>query len=376
MKILIAGDFFPQATVKRLLQNKEYAQVLGEVAPIINSVDYAIVNYESPVTLGRYSKITKCGSCLCSDKNGVEAIKWAGFDMVTLANNHIFDYGCKGLEDTLATCREYKIDTVGVGKNLEEASKVFYKEVDGKVLAIINCCEHEFSVAGVDSPGANPLNPIGQYYKIQEARENADKVLVIIHGGHEHFQLPSPRMVETYRFFIDAGADAVVNHHQHCYSGYEIYNGKPIFYGLGNFCFSGENKKVKPIWFEGFMLQLDFKQNDTEFALYPYVQCRDNVNVRLMSGKETERFNSRVSELNEIIADNRQLRSKHKEWMDNTEKDIELRFTPYDNKYLKYACSKGLLPKFLSDAKKVSVLNYIRCEAHRDRTLNMLEKYR
>lgn len=376
MKILIAYDFFPQATVKRLLQNKEYAQVLGEVAPIINSVDYAIVNYESPVTLGRYSKITKCGSCLCSDKNGVEAIKWAGFDMVTLANNHIFDYGCKGLEDTLATCREYKIDTVGVGKNLEEASKVFYKEVDGKVLAIINCCEHEFSVAGVDSPGANPLNPIGQYYKIQEARENADKVLVIIHGGHEHFQLPSPRMVETYRFFIDAGADAVVNHHQHCYSGYEIYNGKPIFYGLGNFCFSGENKKVKPIWFEGFMLQLDFKQNDTEFALYPYVQCRDNVNVRLMSGKETERFNSRVSELNEIIADNRQLRSKHKEWMDNTEKDIELRFTPYDNKYLKYACSKGLLPKFLSDAKKVSVLNYIRCEAHRDRTLNMLEKYR
>lgn len=52
-----------------------------------------------------------------------------------------------------------------------------------------------------------------------------------MHGGHEHYQLPSLRMQETYRFFIDAGADVVVNHHQHCFSGYEIYNNKYIFMG-------------------------------------------------------------------------------------------------------------------------------------------------
>ena len=96
-----------------------------------------------------------------------------------------------------------------------------YKRKDGETLAIINCCEHEFSIADDDSAGANPLNPIQQYYKIKEARLNADYVLVIVHGGHEMYQLPSLRMVDTYRFFIDAGADAVVNHHQHCFSGYE-----------------------------------------------------------------------------------------------------------------------------------------------------------
>ena len=87
----------------------------------------------------------------------------------------------------------------------------------------------------------NPLLPIQQFYKIQEAKENADYVLVIVHGGIEHYQLPTSRMIETYRFFIDAGADAVVNHHQHCYSGYERYKSKPIIYGLGNLLFDNPN---------------------------------------------------------------------------------------------------------------------------------------
>ena len=77
-------------------------------------------------------------------------------------------------------------------------------------MAVINCCEHEFSVTTGDFPGANPLNPIRQFYKISEARKDADYVVVIVHGGHEMLQLPSPRMQELYRYFIDVGADAVI----------------------------------------------------------------------------------------------------------------------------------------------------------------------
>jgi poly-gamma-glutamate synthesis protein (capsule biosynthesis protein) len=121
---------------------------------------------------------------------------------------------------------------VGGGTNLQEASKILYKKIDEKVLALINCCENEFSIATEVTAGSNPLNPIQQYYAIQEAKSKADYVLVIVHGGHELWQLPSPRMQETYRFFIDAGADAVVNHHQHCYSGYEIYKKKPYILNL------------------------------------------------------------------------------------------------------------------------------------------------
>ena len=75
------------------------------------------------------------------------------------------------------------------------------------------------------------MNPISIYYDLLEARKNADIIICITHGGHEGYNLPSPRMQSLYRFSIDCGADVVVNHHQHCYSGYEQYHNGYIFFG-------------------------------------------------------------------------------------------------------------------------------------------------
>lgn len=83
---------------------------------------------------------------------------------------------------------------------------------------------------------------------------------MIVHGGVEHHQYPTKRMVQTYRFFVDAGADAVINHHQHCPCGYEIYNGKPIYYGLGNFCFDWDGKRDS-MWNVGYMVALNVDRN-------------------------------------------------------------------------------------------------------------------
>lgn len=166
----------------------------------------------------------------------------------------------------------------------------------------MNCCEHEFSIATATTAGANPLNPIQQYYNIQEARTKADYVLVIVHGGHEHYALPSPRMKETYRFFIDAGADAIINHHQHCYSGYEIYHGKPIFYGLGNLLFDHKSERHGP-WNEGFMVSLRLdKQTLPQFELYPYTQCNERPSVIPMNEAERKIFAERIDKLNQIIS--------------------------------------------------------------------------
>lgn len=142
MKILIAGDYYPSGRVKRIIESKDYASVFNDIIPIVKSSDYSIVNYESPVVLGNYAPIKKCGPNLSSTKNAVEAIRYAGFKMVTLANNHILDFGSEALRDTVKICNEYEIDTAGVGNDLSEASKIFYKTINNKILAIINCCEH------------------------------------------------------------------------------------------------------------------------------------------------------------------------------------------------------------------------------------------
>ena len=216
--ILIAGDFCQRYRIDEAIKKRLYGDLFDEVKTIIETADYSIVNFEFPIILDSTNAkpILKCGPNLQGTKEAVDAVKYAGFNCCTLANNHILDQGEQCCLDTKNELEKAGIDTVGVGSNLEDAASILYKEIRGETLAIINCCEHEFSIATDTTIGANPLNHIQQYYRIQEARSKADYVLVIVHGGHEHCQLPSPEMQETYRFFIDSGADAVVNHHQHC----------------------------------------------------------------------------------------------------------------------------------------------------------------
>ena len=267
MNVLVAGDFAPGARLAKQIEERKFSEVFpDDVREVIKSADFSFVNFESPVVEGGYKPIPKCGPNLRCTPEAAEAVRYAGFTYVTMANNHILDYGAEGLRKSIECCKDQGLDVVGVGDNLNEAEKILYLEKDGEKLAIINCCEHEFSIASDTTAGANPLNPIRQYYSIQEAKKQADYVLVIVHGGHELFQLPSPRMQETYRFFVDAGADAVVNHHQHCYSGYEVYNSKPIFYGLGNFCFDRPGKVST--WNEGYLVALDTL--DSTFMVIPY----------------------------------------------------------------------------------------------------------
>ena len=265
MKVLVAGDLAPVERLEEKILLRKFSEIFPDnLRRIIKSADYSFVNFECPIIEDGYQPIPKCGPNLSCIPESAEAIRYAGFTSVTMANNHILDFGANGLYKTVECCKNNDLHIVGVGKNLEDANKVLYLEKDGKRLAVINCCEHEFSIATDTAAGANPLNPIRQFYAIQEAKGKADYVLVIVHGGHEHYQLPSPRMQETYRFFIDAGADAVINHHQHCYSGYEIYHHKPIFYGIGNFCFD-ENGQRECFWNEGYMVKLKFENENIDY---------------------------------------------------------------------------------------------------------------
>lgn len=369
IKLLIAGDFCPKDRVAEFIDKGNYESVLGEIKEYISQADYSIVNLEAPVVETSAKPIEKCGPNLKCTRKAIDALKWAGFNMVTLANNHFYDYGDNGVKDTLDACREEGITTVGGGMNLHEASQTSYVNINNVRLAIINCCEHEFSIATEKTAGSNPLNPIRQYYAIQEAKKNADKVIVIVHGGHEYYQLPSPRMQETYRFFVNAGADFVVNHHQHCYSGYEIYNGKPIFYGLGNFCFDWDGKR-NSTWNEGYMVQISIDKDSFGFELIPYIQGNDKVGIEIVQDKN--KFLTSISKLNAIISDSVKLEDEHKQFMNRSSMNYLLAFEPYENKYLNALYRRGLLFSFITNKKKRQLLNYLKCEAHLERVIHAL----
>lgn len=373
MKILIAGDYCQRYRVDSLVKEKRFGELFDQVQPIIESTDYSIVNFEFPIVLNNFTAkpIPKCGPNLEGTTESIDAIKYAGFKCCTLANNHILDQGEQCCLDTKNELEKVGIDAVGVGVNMDEASKCLYKQINGDTLAIINCCEHEFSIATESEAGANPLNPIRQYYAIQEAKKQADYVLVIVHGGHEHFQLPSLRMQETYRFFVDAGADAVVNHHQHCYSGYEVYNGKPIFYGLGNFCFDEDGGRNRT-WNEGYMVILSFDKHKIAYEMIPYIQCNEKPSVELL--KDRTSFDKSIENLNAIIKDSRELKKEVDKYYRTTASGMLLMHQPYENRILNKLYRMHLLPSLVSRKKYLMLLNYIKCEAHLDKHVFALKQ--
>lgn len=371
MRISIVGDFCPSGRfIAKPLMSPEDS-VFAALYPYLSKSQLSIVNLECPLAENSFEKIKKQGPSLRCNKKDIQYLKDSGFNVITLANNHIKDYGEKGVNETISCADELGLKYVGAGCNLDEASKTLYYTTEEETIAIINCCEHEFSIADVNTAGANPLNPTQQFYAIQRAKAIANRVIIIVHGGHEHYHLPSPRMVETYRFFIDSGADAVINHHQHCCSGYELYKEKPIFYGIGNFCFDNPVHSERK-WHLGMLVSLNLG-NDISFEITPFIQFGIEPNIELLNLQEKNEFMKFLMETNKIIQDKNNLMREFNIMKINKSQSVLLHLMPYTNKYLRYLAYKKLLPSFLSKKKCIQIFNVINCESHRDLMLSILE---
>ena len=168
-----------------------------------------------------------------------------GVDMVTLANNHVYDYGVDAFNDMLDAFNEYKIPHIGAGHNIEEAKKPYYFIINGYKIAFVSASRAEKNImtpgASIDSGGVfRCYDPTDMINLIKELKSNSDYVIPIIHFGRENSHELEEEQVSSAHAYIDAGADMVVGHHAHTLQGVEIYNDKPIIYNLGNFLFNNE----------------------------------------------------------------------------------------------------------------------------------------
>lgn len=363
VRIVVAGDYCPIYRVAEQLNKGDYSFFDG-VKGIVEKSDYALVNLECPVVDTDAKPIKKCGPNLRTISKVVDSICYGGFSGVTLANNHFRDFGDEGCNTTINELKRQNIDFVGGGCNLVQAQAILYKNISSKTFAIINFCENEFSIATDSRAGSAPIDLVDNYKQIQEARANADYVLLIVHGGHEFYQLPSPRMKKLYRHFVDLGVDVVVNHHQHCYSGYEYYKGKPIVYGVGNFCFDSYRNRDS-IWNEGYMVNITF-DSDINIELIPYQQCNHSSSIDLLDAENAENFKQRIAELNEVIANDTLLLEKFNEFAETKRRDVMRLFASYHNRYLNAAAARSIIPYPLRKGESEAIENYVTCESHID----------
>lgn len=225
MKIFVCGDIINQFSHQQFVGKK--------LTAIIQSCDFAIGNFEGPISDGTGSK---------SMQQTIETpklLKEVGFDLMLLANNHICDCGRNGLSRTINSLDENSISHIGAGFDYDGASSACYKTICGKVIALINACEAqpgyysnrnaEYGYAWIGNPSFPEL--------IRQAKENSDYLFVFVHAGLEHYELPLQSFQSLYRSYCDFGADYVIASHPHIAQGIESYNNSTIFYSLGNFFF-------------------------------------------------------------------------------------------------------------------------------------------
>ena len=367
MKLIVVGDLSLQdRAAKMAWDENQLNHAFADVKEIVASCDHAMVNLESPVTSSN-QPILKKGPSLKNIPSAFNIMGYCGFDIVTLANNHLKDFGEKGVTDTLDHCKQHGLTVVGAGSTVNEARRPILLKNDDITVGIINVCEHEFSIATRQSAGANPLDFPNLFEDIQELRKKVDKIIVIIHGGKEHYQLPTPRMKREYHMIADFGADVIVNHHQHCYSGYEHYKGKPIFYGLGNFFFDDPKKRNDNKWNYGLILQLDVEKEKVNFGLIPYEQCNNETVVSICDYSTVVK---QVEEINGIIADDERLEDEFNKLVEKDKRRLLFPFIPYRNHYLKALYNRGHLSDGLSEKDQVVIENAVSCETHRELLLH------
>lgn len=378
--IIIGADLVPtESNIKEFEKGASASLIDEEIARIMNEADFRCFNLETPLIQGKESGINKWGPCIGAPASTAVGIKSLNIDFMTLANNHIMDYGEEGLQSTIEALKSVGIQYGGIGKNLNDAKKMFYTIINRMKIGIYCCAEHEFSIASESSTGVNPYDPLNSFDDVELAKkqDNADFVIVLYHGGKEHYRYPSPQLQKICHKFIEKGADLVVCQHSHCIGCKEDYKGGTIVYGQGNFIFDyGETDEC---WKSAVLIDIDITGNSHKIDYIPII--RNGNGIRLAKNKDADdiidSFNARS---NEIL--NPQF--VHKNYQEYAEKQRSTYLGAFlghktfffrglnriTNGFLVRRKIKSLYRK----KERLCLRNFIECEAHREMILTLLRE--
>ncbi|PIZ58538.1 capsular biosynthesis protein [bacterium (Candidatus Torokbacteria) CG_4_10_14_0_2_um_filter_35_8] len=238
--IVAVGDIMLSRTVDtKMRAKKNYRYPYLKTYEITQDADITFGNLETSITPGK--PVSSGQMMFRADPESATALFWAGFDIVSLANNHTPNYGQKGLLDTFKYLDKNNIEYVGAGKNLAEARS--YKTIEKKGIKISFLAYNDSDVVPASyqatSSSAGTAFMSTNYLKedVKKARQNSDIVIVSMHSGTEYVTKPNSRQVKFAHAAIDYGADMVIGHHPHIVQVSEVYKNKYIVYSLGNFIF-------------------------------------------------------------------------------------------------------------------------------------------
>ena len=287
--VIIAGDWAPIRAFGPLIET-DPVSIYGDLYPLLCGADLSIVNLEAPLSDTGHP-VWKSGAVFKGETKHVEGLSCVPFDVVTLANNHMFDFGQAAFQETLDVLDKNQIRHLGAGNSLEEAKKPLILTVKGLTIALVNFSEGE-DLTGADTakPGVMGWDLSLMEEAIKGLKGSVDFIIAISHCGVEYIPFPPPYVTNAFKQMADAGADVVIGHHPHVPQGISVYNGVPLCYSLGNFVFYQNTRLVHRK--QGYMVKLVLEKHlPPALELIPYeihdrgVSClKESAKKRFLQG--------------------------------------------------------------------------------------------
>jgi len=238
VRFVFVGDIMLSRSVDlKMRRMSDYTFPFLNIASTTRSADITFGNLEGPISTRGKNQGSEYS--FRANPNVVKGLLYAGFDVLSLANNHIWDWGGDALIDTLDVLKQNNILTVGAGKNEAEAnSPIFIMKGNQRVVffAYTNLYPQGLYATG-ENPGISRFNEEEIIRSIKEETKSEDIVIISLHWGDEYKTQSNDFQKRFGRALIDAGADMIIGHHPHVAEEVEYYKDGWIAYSLGNFVF-------------------------------------------------------------------------------------------------------------------------------------------
>ncbi len=358
--ISFAGDTCPTGYQSKILSKDAGAIVTEELRSFIAINDSFVINLECPVTESKKA-IVKCGPNLKTTKAALNGLKALNITHCSLANNHIMDFGDKGLEDTISALNAENIPFWGAAENQNTLNTTQYFELDGRRVAAISISEHEFSVIGPNNGGAYGLDIVDNVKLIRKVKEECDFVVLLYHGGVEHYVYPTPQQQKMLRFFIDEGADLILCQHSHIIGAIESYKTGKIYYGQGNFLFESPTPRGD-WWNQGLIVSLSLDEKNKIIVSHQLIQQELGKNVSLL--KMNDEQLAKEAELSVNVADEVFVMAQWSKWVNNKKVDYFSRLYGWSRLKRVIFRKLGIHQLAYKKSKNAIIRNVVECESH------------
>lgn len=298
--LIFGGDIMLSRQVNTKMEKYDnYNWPLIEIASTTVEADITIANLESPFLRSSSYQVPSGSFSFKANPEAVSSLNLAGFDLLSLANNHMLNQGKKGIIDTQEILKENNIAFCGAGLNEEEARRALIIEKKGVKFAFL-CYAYpeDYSLASETRAGIAGMDKEKMISDVKNNKDKADAIIIIMHAGTEYVSEPNWQQKEFAKAAIEAGADMIVGHHPHWPQSFEFYQDKPIIYSLGNLVFdqmwSNETR-------QGLLLKMTWQKGLKELKFIP-IKIYDYGQAKFMEDeKEVETLFKKIGAEDAVI---------------------------------------------------------------------------